>query len=88
MSSDPKAGLVFVNTSNYASIGWVEKKAANSRVPYDQTSMFGNPVASKFWDRKVDVKAGFLENKAGRARNRHGVCSPQSMSPPEISPGR
>jgi quinoprotein glucose dehydrogenase len=60
MSSDPKAGLIFVNTSNYASIGWVEKKAANSRVPYDQTSVFGNPVASKFWDRKVDDRGRLL----------------------------
>jgi quinoprotein glucose dehydrogenase len=38
----------------------VEKKAANSRVPYDQTSVFGNPVASKFWDRKVDEKGRLL----------------------------
>jgi PQQ-dependent dehydrogenase (methanol/ethanol family) len=60
MSSDPKAGLIFVNTSNYGSIGWVEKKAANARVPYDQTSVFGNPVASKFWDRKVDDRGRLL----------------------------
>jgi quinoprotein glucose dehydrogenase len=60
MSSDPKAGLIFVNTSYYASIGWVEKKAVNSRVPYDQTSVFGNPVASKFWDRKVDDRGRLL----------------------------
>jgi len=60
MSADPKAGLIFVNTSNYGSIGWVERKAANSRVPYDQTSVFGNPVASKFWDRKVDAQGRLL----------------------------
>jgi quinoprotein glucose dehydrogenase len=60
MSSDPKAALIFVNTSNYGSIGWVEKKAANARVPYDQTSVFGNPVASKFWDRKVDDRGRLL----------------------------
>lgn len=60
MSADPKAGLLFVNTSNYGSIGWVEKRPANSRVPYDQTSIFGNPVASKFWDRKTDARGQLL----------------------------
>ena len=60
MSSDPKAGLVFLNTSNYGSMGWVEKKAENSRVPYDQLSVYGNPVASKFWDRKTDAQGRLL----------------------------
>jgi glucose dehydrogenase len=60
MSSDPRSGLIFLNTSNYGSMGWVEKKAANSRVPYDQTSVYGNPVASKFWDRKVDAQGRLL----------------------------
>jgi quinoprotein glucose dehydrogenase len=60
MSSDPRSGLIFVNTSNYGSIGWVEKKAETSRVPYDQVSVFGNPVASKFWDRKTDAQGRLL----------------------------
>jgi len=60
MSSDPRSGMVFLNTSNYGSIGWVEKKAENSRVPYDQVSVFGNPVASKFWDRKTDGQGRLL----------------------------
>jgi quinoprotein glucose dehydrogenase len=60
MSSDPRSGLIFVNTSNYGSIGWVEKKPETSRVPYDQVSVFGNPVASKFWDRKTDAQGRLL----------------------------
>ena len=60
MSSDPRAGLIFVNTSNYGSIGWVEKKPETSRVPYDQVSVFGNPVASKFWERKTDAQGRLL----------------------------
>ncbi|HEY4359432.1 MAG TPA: PQQ-binding-like beta-propeller repeat protein [Bryobacteraceae bacterium] len=59
-STDPKLGYVFVNTSNYASFGWLEKMPDNARVPYDQRSVFGNPVASKFWDRKTDASGALL----------------------------
>jgi quinoprotein glucose dehydrogenase len=59
-SADPKLGYVFVNTSDYGSIGWIEKKPDGARVPYDQSSVFGNPVASKFWDRKVDARGQLL----------------------------
>ena len=38
-STDPKLGYVFVNTSDYASIGWIEKMPDGSRVPYDQRSV-------------------------------------------------
>ena len=55
MSLDPKLGYVFVNTSDFGSMGWIEKMAEGSRVPYDQRSVYGNPVASKFWERKLDV---------------------------------
>jgi glucose dehydrogenase len=55
-SVDPKLGYVFVNTSNYASLGWIEKKADSVLVPYDGGSILGNPVASKFWQRVVDDK--------------------------------
>jgi glucose dehydrogenase len=55
VSTDPKLGYVFVNTSDYASIGWIEKMPDGSRVPYDQRSAYGTPVPSKFWDRKTDA---------------------------------
>jgi quinoprotein glucose dehydrogenase len=53
-SADPTLDYVFINTSDYGSIGWIEKTAAGASVPYDQRSVFGNPVASKFWDRKMN----------------------------------
>jgi glucose dehydrogenase len=59
-SADPKLGYVFVNTSDYGSIGWIEKRPEGSRVPYDQVSAWGNPVASKFWDRKVNANGALL----------------------------
>ena len=31
-----------------------------SRVPYDRASVWGNPVASKFWDRKVNAQGQLL----------------------------
>jgi glucose dehydrogenase len=60
MSADPSLGYIFVNTSDYASIGWIEKMPANSRVPYDQRSVYGAPVPSKFWDRKTDATGALL----------------------------
>jgi quinoprotein glucose dehydrogenase len=59
-SVDPKLGYVFVNTSDYGSIGWIEKRPDGSRVPYDQSSVYGNPVASKFWERKVNASGVLL----------------------------
>ena len=38
-----------------AAIGWIEKMPDGSKVPYDQRSVYGSPVNSKFWDRKVDA---------------------------------
>jgi len=60
MSADPKLGYLFVNTSNYGSLGWIEKRPEGSRVPYDRASVWGNPVASKFWDRKTNEKNQLL----------------------------
>jgi quinoprotein glucose dehydrogenase len=54
ISADPNTGYVFINTLNYGSLGWIEKRPEGSRVPYDRASVWGNPVASKFWDRKVN----------------------------------
>ncbi len=59
-AADPKLGYMFVNTSNYGSIGWIEKRPGNSRVPYDRASVWGNPVASKFWDRKTNAQGQLL----------------------------
>ena len=60
VSADPKLGYVFVNTSDYASFGWIEKMPDGSRVPYDQRSVYGAPVPSKFWDRKTDASGALL----------------------------
>jgi quinoprotein glucose dehydrogenase len=60
ISADPNTGFVFVNTLNYGSLGWIEKRPDTSRVPYDRASVWGNPVASKFWDRKVNAQGQLL----------------------------
>jgi quinoprotein glucose dehydrogenase len=59
-SADPQLGYFFVSSSNYGSIGWVEKTREGSAVPYDQASAYGNPVASKFWERKTDARGQLL----------------------------
>jgi glucose dehydrogenase len=59
-SADPKLGYVFVNTSDWGSLGWIEKMPEGWRVPYDQRSVYGNPVASKFWERKTNEKGAVL----------------------------
>jgi glucose dehydrogenase len=60
ISADPTSGYVFVNTLNYGSLGWIEEKPQGGRVPYDRASVWGNPVASKFWDRKVNEQGQLL----------------------------
>ena len=60
ISGDPNTGMIFVNTLNYGSLGWIEKRPEGSRVPYDRASVWGNPVASKFWDRKVNAQGQLL----------------------------
>lgn len=64
MSADPNLGYIFVNTSDYASIGWIEKMPDNARVPYDQRSAYGAPVPSKFWDRKTDASGALLGSQS------------------------
>jgi glucose dehydrogenase len=59
-SADPQLGYFFVSSSNYGSIGWIEKTREGSPVPYDQASAYGNPVASKFWERKTDARGQLL----------------------------
>jgi quinoprotein glucose dehydrogenase len=59
-SADPQLGYFFVSSSNYGSIGWIEKTREGSAVPYDQASVYGNPVASKFWERKTDARGQLL----------------------------
>jgi glucose dehydrogenase len=56
ISGDPNTGYVFINTLNYGSLGWIEKRPETSRVPYDRASVWGNPVASKFWDRRLNAQ--------------------------------
>jgi len=59
-ATDPKLGYVFMNTSNWGSLGWIEKMPEGARVPYDQRSVYGNPVASKFWIRKTNAAGAVL----------------------------
>ncbi len=60
LSVDTSLGLVFLNSSNYGAIGWIEKMPEDSRVPYDRRSAYGLPVPSKFWDRKTTAKGALL----------------------------
>jgi glucose dehydrogenase len=60
LSADPQLGYIFVSSSNYGSIGWIEKTREGSPIPYDQASIYGNPVASKFWERKTDARGQLL----------------------------
>ena len=60
LSADPQLGYIFLASSNYGSIGWIEKTREGSAVPYTQASAYGNPVASKFWERKVDERGQLL----------------------------
>jgi quinoprotein glucose dehydrogenase len=57
VSADPQLGYIFLASSNYGSIGWVSQTNNGS---YTQASAYGNPVASKFWERKVDDKNQLL----------------------------
>jgi quinoprotein glucose dehydrogenase len=60
LSADPQLGYIFVSSSNYGSIGWIEKTREGSPIPYDQASIYGNPVNSKFWERKTDARGQLL----------------------------
>ena len=60
LSADPQLGYIFVSSSNYGSIGWIENTRPGSPIPYDQASVYGNPVASKFWERKTDARGQLL----------------------------
>ena len=59
-SADPRLGYVFLNVSEYGAIGWVEKMPADAVVPYDARSVWGAPIASKFWDRRTNAKGELL----------------------------
>jgi glucose dehydrogenase len=59
-SADPRSGYVFVNTMDYGSIGWIEKTKEGSLVPYDQFSVYGDFIASKFWQRKTDANGRLM----------------------------
>jgi quinoprotein glucose dehydrogenase len=64
-AADPNLGYVFVNTMDEASIGWVEKKAENSRVPYDRNSVLG--PTSRFQWFEGDPRSGNINHAGAKA---------------------
>jgi quinoprotein glucose dehydrogenase len=64
-AADPNLGYVFVNTSDEASIGWVEKKPENSRVPYDRNSIVG--PTSRFQWFEGDPRSGNINHAGAHA---------------------
>jgi quinoprotein glucose dehydrogenase len=59
-ASDPTTGYVYMYSSEYGSIGWIQKMPEGSKVPYQQASILGDPIRSKFWERKTDAKGRTL----------------------------
>ena len=59
-ASDPRLGYVYAFTNEYGSIGWIQKEPEGSRVPYQQASVYGNPVNSKFEWRRTDAQGRVL----------------------------
>jgi quinoprotein glucose dehydrogenase len=65
VAADPKLGLIFVNSQDEASIGWVEKKAENSAVQYDRNSIFG-PTSRFQWSEAVG-RSGNIQGSGAKA---------------------
>ncbi len=59
-ASDPTTGYVYAYSSEYGSIGWIQKMPEGSPVPYQQASILGDPIRSKFWARKTDANGRTL----------------------------
>jgi quinoprotein glucose dehydrogenase len=55
-AADPSTGYVFVNTNDEASIGWIEKTAEGSRLPYRRNSIVG--PTSRFQWKEGDPRTG------------------------------
>ena len=60
LSVDPDLGYFFINSSDYASLGWIEKLPPGGPAEYDQRSVYGGSVASKFWERKTNADGQLL----------------------------
>jgi quinoprotein glucose dehydrogenase len=67
-AADPRLGLVFVNTMNAGSIGWIEPNALDptaaqtgqgprARLPYRRMSAVGGPLA-RFWSNDAPPDSG------------------------------
>ena len=63
-ASDPATGYVYAYSNEYGSIGWIQKMPPGSPVPYQQASVLGDPVRSKFWARKTDATGRTLGEKS------------------------
>jgi quinoprotein glucose dehydrogenase len=55
-AADPALGYVYVNTNDEASIGWIEKTAEGTRVPYRRNSIVG--PTSRFQWAEGDPRIG------------------------------
>jgi quinoprotein glucose dehydrogenase len=64
-AADPTLGYFFVNSSDEASIGWIEKKPAGSKVLFDRNSIVG-PMSRFQWS-EGDPKIGNIPHAGERA---------------------
>jgi glucose dehydrogenase len=64
-AADPSLGYFFVNSSDEASIGWIEKKPEGSKVPFDRNSIVG-PMSRFHWS-EGDPKIGNIPHAGERA---------------------
>ncbi len=64
LSLDPNLGYLFINSSDYGALGWIEKMPPGGRAEYDQRSVYGGAVASKFWERKTNAQGQLLGSQS------------------------
>jgi glucose dehydrogenase len=64
-AADPRLGYFFVNSSDEASIGWIEKKPEGSKVLFDRNSIVG-PMSRFHWS-EGDPKIGNIPHSGEHA---------------------
>lgn len=74
-AADPALGYFFVNSSDQASIGWIEKKPEGSKVLFDRNSIVG-PMSRFQWsegDPKIGNISRMPASMRGRAKDLPGA---------------